>query len=92
MDAWLAHLEAIRPTRSTTRTVVGRKQAVPSVSFDTHLAEAMATPSQPGVAHASWGEVYMREAGLLLTAPVVAPANDEDAPLEPLRVDPTHAA
>lgn len=95
MDAWLSHLHAIHSPRPTTRVVVGGAEATPSVSFDSHLADALAEQGQGEPAHSTrpaWGDVYLREAGLLFGAPTVAAVADDDQPARARRVDPTHAA
>jgi len=98
MDAWLAHLGAIERTRPTTRIVVGRKaEPVHGPSFETHLDEALSHGETRKVAHATssdWGELYCREAGLLLGAPTLVPMLDEEDGQQPYlrRVDPTQAA
>jgi len=98
MDAWLTHLGAIERTRPATRLVVGRRaEAVQGPSFETHLQDAMSEPGTPSVgqaATASWGELYCREAGLLLTMPTSVPVIDEEEGQQSYlkRVDPSQAA
>lgn len=92
MDAWLTHLEALRPTRPTTRAVVGSTPETPQVPFEDHLADALRSPRSPRAATPAWGDVYIREAGLLMGAPLLGLTDDEEAQLGPLRVEPTHAA
>jgi hypothetical protein len=92
MDAWLAHLNAIQSVRPATRTVVGRSVEAPKVPFQSHLNEAMSARSSAVPTHAAWGELYLREAGLMMSAPAVPVLDDEDAPLAPKTIDPTHRA
>jgi hypothetical protein len=98
MDAWLAHLGAITRTRPTTRVVVGnRAEPIHGPSFATHLDEALSQSDIRKMAPAptaAWGELYCREAGLLLGAPTSVPVLDEDdgQQANQRRVDPTQAA
>ena len=98
MDAWLAHLGAITRTRPTTRVVVGhRPEPIQGPSFATHLDEALSQSDARKLTQApssAWGELYCREAGLLLGAPTLVPMPDEDDGQQTnlRRVDPTQAA
>ncbi len=98
MDAWLAHIGSIERIRPATRAVVGLKtEVIRGPSFQDHLNAALAGPGSSNggpAALASWGELYCREAGLLLTMPVAAPVLDEEDlhQVDLKRIDPTHAA